>query len=83
MPRPQTRVAFCQTLGELRSRIARAQKEHLRPQPHLKSLDHPRPLRPATPLQLQDGAAAYYCERAIAMLQRAEEAWDDDPDAAA
>lgn len=78
MPRPPMRVTFCQTLGELRSRIAKAQREHLRPQQHLKSLEHPRPLVPPTQLQLQDGRAAYYCERAVAMLRQAEEAWDDD-----
>lgn len=74
--RPNTRVAFCQELGMLRSRIARAQREHLRPPPHLKTLTIAA-MREATLMERQDSAAAHWCEQAIRALTQAEQAWDD------
>lgn len=75
MSRPANRVTFCQEAGRLRGLIGRAQREHLNPPPHLKTLD----AQPSAPTQrqVQDAAAAHWCERAIHALQQAEKAWDD------
>lgn len=78
MARPQSRVPFAQEAGRLRSLITQAQRQHLRPPPHLKTLDAEG--RKPSQIQLQDARAAYYCERAVAMLRHAEEAWDDEGD---